>query len=308
MHIAAIGDDAGMAAVRQALQQDTGVRVHQLPNRIGIPAIRKKYGVDLVVEQQGAFWTTSPPNPLDLLRLCETFSKIQPPDPHYRKDGGTTFSLVTITDGLRVVPLGFVQKYWRQLSGGLIASVGSHTLPCRVDTQEFLLSVLRSLQQVMYGTNSPYRGFLNIEFGQTDLYECTAEFGSPEAQVILPASRAETFADLCRAAAFGTLSMPRMRFLSRHAVCITLRREVSFRHTAAKITGCDSVECAAAHLFPEGMYWADGWYALPHHEIIAYVVGTGHTIHEARTQALVAAGSIRYPGVVYESDIGLAYI
>ncbi len=226
---------------------------------------------------------------------------------------GEEASVLSISDGVTVIPLVAAQDHKRVFDGDMGPNTGGMGAyaPAPVVTPERMKFIReRVLQPVIDGMRSegiPFKGILYagvmISGDKITVLEFNARFGDPETQVILPLLDVK-LGDLLNAAVDGTLDKFNLTFKDAHAMTVVVAAGgyPGNYEKGKEITGFDRVSDKlmvfhAGTANKEGKIVSNGGRVLN-------VTSIGSTLKEAQQNIYDEIGKIKFDGAFYRSDIG----
>jgi phosphoribosylamine--glycine ligase len=226
---------------------------------------------------------------------------------------GEEASVLSISDGVTVIPLVAAQDHKRAFDGDMGPNTGGMGAyaPAPVVTPERMKFIReRVLQPVidgMRGEGIPFKGILYagvmISGDKITVLEFNARFGDPETQVILPLLDVK-LGDLLNAAVDGTLGGFDLKFKKAHAMTVVVAAggyPGSYDKCKA-ITGFDKVSDRLM-VFHAGTVNRDGR-ILSNGGRVLNVTSIGSTLKEARQNIYDEIGKLEFEGSFYRKDIG----
>jgi phosphoribosylamine--glycine ligase len=226
---------------------------------------------------------------------------------------GEEVSLFALCDGRRAVPLAPAQDSKRLLDGdegpntGGMGSYSPVPLLDEDDVEELAGLVHRPVIAELARRGTPFVGLLYAGLMLTDagprVLEFNCRFGDPETQALLPRIEADLLEALA-AGAHGDLTGVELEAgrLAAVAVVLAAGGYPDDPETGVAIGGVEVAGATGALVFHAGT-------ALRHGELVSAggrvlnVVGTGHSVAEAREQAYAAVEQIDFPGSQYRTDV-----
>ena len=226
---------------------------------------------------------------------------------------GEEASVLSISDGVTVIPLVAAQDHKRAFDGDMGPNTGGMGAyaPAPVVTPERMKFIReRVLQPVidgMRGEGIPFKGILYagvmISGDKITVLEFNARFGDPETQVILPLLDVK-LGDMLNAAVDGTLGDFDLKFKKAHAMTVVVAAggyPGSYDKGKA-ITGFDKVSDRLM-VFHAGTVNRDGR-ILSNGGRVLNVTSIGSTLKEARQNIYDEIGKLEFEGSFYRKDIG----
>lgn len=226
---------------------------------------------------------------------------------------GEEASVLSISDGVTVIPLVAAQDHKRAFDGDMGPNTGGMGAyaPAPVVTPERMKFIReRVLQPVidgMRGEGIPFKGILYagvmISGDKITVLEFNARFGDPETQVILPLLDVK-LGDMLNAAVDGTLGGFDLKFKKAHAMTVVVAAggyPGSYDKGKA-ITGFDKVSDRLM-VFHAGTVNRDGR-ILSNGGRVLNVTSIGSTLKEARQNIYDEIGKLEFEGSFYRKDIG----
>ena len=226
---------------------------------------------------------------------------------------GEEASILSISDGVTVIPLVAAQDHKRVFDGDMGPNTGGMGAyaPAPVVTPERMNFIQEKvLQPVIDGMRSegiPFKGILYagvmISGDKITVLEFNARFGDPETQVILPLLDVK-FGDLLNAAVDGTLKSFDLKFKKEHAMTVVVAAGgYPGNYEKGKvITGFDKVSDKLM-VFHAGTANKDGK-ILSNGGRVLNVTSTGSSLKEAQQNIYDEIDKVKFEGSFYRSDIG----
>jgi phosphoribosylamine--glycine ligase len=230
---------------------------------------------------------------------------------------GEELSYIVLTDGEQVLPMLAARDYKRVFdgnegpnTGGMGAFCSDSLLPPERE-QQILETVVRPTIAAMAGEGTPYTGFLYFGLMLTGqgpkVLEFNCRMGDPEAQPILVRMDFD-LVEAAWAATEGRLAEIKARWIPGASVCIVLASggyPGSFE-TGKKIEGLEGVGGGSGvKVFHAGTR-SDGTTYYTHGGRVLGVTAIGSTLEEALARCYESISNIRFEGMHYRKDIGLA--
>ena len=231
-----------------------------------------------------------------------------------RKLEGEEVSVLTITDGKKVMVLPSAQDHKRALDGDEgpnTGGMGAYS-PAPVLTHAMEETVMkRIILPTLHGLTSEHIDFRGVLFfglmitrEGPQVLEYNVRFGDPETQAILPRFTDFDFAQLCHEVARGELqSIGALPDVAASACVVAAAPEYPARGSRGeRITGLDKGEEKGALVFHAGTALQDGHLVTAGGRILD-VVATGDTLSEAVERAYGALDCIHFTGMRFRRDI-----
>jgi phosphoribosylamine--glycine ligase len=237
---------------------------------------------------------------------------------------GPEASLIAICDGRDAVALPLSRDHKRIGDGDTGPNTGGmgaySPLPDLADdTVRTLLDTFhRPILAELARRETPFRGALYAGLILTSngpvLLECNARFGDPETQAILPrlaialgpAMLAASRGSLRSALPASVVADGRLPTVPGATVAIVLAAAgyPGRPRTGDRIEGLDEAAMDGSLVFHAGTSFDPGGLVRTAGGRVLSVVGRGADLAEARAAAMVAAATVRAPGLQYRRDIG----
>ncbi len=226
---------------------------------------------------------------------------------------GEEASLLSISDGVTVIPLVAAQDHKRVFDGDMGPNTGGMGAyaPAPVVTPERMKFIQdRVLQPVIDGMRSegiPFKGILYagvmISGDKITVLEFNARFGDPETQVILPLLDVK-LGDLLNAAVDVKLADFDLKFKDSHAMTVVVAAGgYPGNYEKGKvITGLDNVS-EKLMVFHAGTESRDG-NIVSNGGRVLNVTSIGKTLKEAQQNIYEEIGKLEFDGSFYRKDIG----
>ncbi len=226
---------------------------------------------------------------------------------------GEEASLLSISDGVTVIPLVAAQDHKRVFDGDKGPNTGGMGAyaPAPVVTPERMKFIQEKvLQPVIDGMRSegiPFKGILYagvmISGDKITVLEFNARFGDPETQVILPLLDVK-LGDLLNAAVNGKLADFDLKFKQAHAMTVVVAAGgYPGNYDKGKvITGFDNVSDKLM-VFHAGTESKDGKIVSNGGRVLN-VTSIGNTLKEAQQNIYDEIGKLEFEGSFYRKDIG----
>ncbi len=226
---------------------------------------------------------------------------------------GEEASVLSVSDGVTVIPLVAAQDHKRVFDGDMGPNTGGMGAyaPAPVVTPERLKFIKdRVLQPVVDGMRKegfPFRGILYagvmISGNKITVLEFNARFGDPETQVILPLLDVR-LGDLLNSAVDGNLDRFNLKFKEAHAMTVVMAAGgyPGSYNKGMVITGVNDVSDKLT-VFHAGTAKTDGK-ILTNGGRVLNVTSTGSTLNEARQNIYSEIDKIQFKGSFYRKDIG----
>ncbi|HET9235090.1 MAG TPA: phosphoribosylamine--glycine ligase [Candidatus Eisenbacteria bacterium] len=231
-----------------------------------------------------------------------------------RKLEGEEVSILTITDGKKVMVLPSAQDHKRAFDGDEgpnTGGMGAYS-PAPVLTPAMEETVMkRMILPTLHGLaseNIDFRGVLYFGVMVTphgpQVLEYNVRFGDPETQAILPRFTDFDFAGLCNEVARGELqSTGTLPDVAASACVVAAAPEYPTRGSRGeRISGLDTAEETGALVFHAGTAMKDGHLVTAGGRILD-VVATGDTLTGAVERAYGALDCIHFTGMRFRRDI-----
>jgi phosphoribosylamine--glycine ligase len=242
---------------------------------------------------------------------------------------GQELSVFALLDGESALMFPVAMDYKRTLEGDAgkncdgMGSITPHPADSPALREQLQTMLVDPLLRGLRAEKLDFTGFVYLGAVLTDrgpaVFEINARFGDSEAEVVLPGVRSD-FTAMCRAVLTGTLRGQR------------LVTDGLARCSVALVQGClDPADPDALAGWPFGEYAvgqpvsglgttdpreAALFYSNLRRDVagrpetcggrVLHVVGTGHSLDQARQHAYLQVGRIRFPGMRYRGDIGAA--
>lgn len=227
---------------------------------------------------------------------------------------GDRISLLSITDGSRVVPIAPIYKV-RDISADNRAHVSKACGACTMTTsltehivRAFAEDILHSLISALNGEGIQFKGFLSTDLvrqgEKTMLLEVQFCFGDLEPQTVMPVLKSD-IGELILSASASGLTEAEARYEDEAAVCVALMSSAvtSEGATARRIQGLESLRNKdGIFVFHEHTYFDDGHISTTGGTALT-VTGMGKDLPEARAKAYTSLGGIRFEGMRYRDNI-----
>ncbi|PKL16684.1 MAG: phosphoribosylamine--glycine ligase [Spirochaetae bacterium HGW-Spirochaetae-5] len=226
---------------------------------------------------------------------------------------GEEASVLSISDGVTVIPLVAAQDHKRVFDGDMGPNTGGMGAyaPAPVVTPERMKFIKeRVLQPVIDGMRSegiPFKGILYagvmISGDKITVLEFNARFGDPETQVILPLLDVK-LSDLLNAAVDGNLDKFNLTFKDAHAMTVVVAAGgyPGNYEKGKEITGLESVSDKLM-VFHAGTA-SKGGKIVSNGGRVLNVTSIGSTLKDAQQNIYDEIGKIKFDGSFYRRDIG----
>jgi len=226
---------------------------------------------------------------------------------------GEEASVLSISDGVTVIPLVAAQDHKRVFDGDMGPNTGGMGAyaPAPVVTPERIKFIQEKvLQPVIDGMRSegtPFKGILYagvmISGDKITVLEFNARFGDPETQVILPLLDVK-LGDLLNAAVDGKLNKFDLKFKKAHAMTVVVAAGgyPGSYEKGKVITGFDKVSDKLM-VFHAGTANREGE-ILSNGGRVLNVTSIGSTLKEAQQNIYAEIGKLEFEGSFYRKDIG----
>jgi len=226
---------------------------------------------------------------------------------------GEEASVLSISDGVTVIPLVAAQDHKRVFDGDMGPNTGGMGAyaPAPVVTPERMKFITeRVLQPVIDGMRRegiPFKGILYagvmISGDKITVLEFNARFGDPETQVILPLLDVK-LGDLLNAAVDEKLSSFDLKFKDAHAMTVVVASGgyPGSYDKGKVITGFDNVSDKLM-VFHAGTETIDG-NIVSNGGRVLNVTSIGSTLKEAQQNIYDEIGKLEFEGSFYRRDIG----
>jgi phosphoribosylamine--glycine ligase len=228
---------------------------------------------------------------------------------------GWEVSAFALSDGERVVPLGFAQDHKRVGDGDTgpnTGGMGAYAPVPAVDdalAERIRTDVLEPTVEGLAQDGVPYVGVvyagLMVTADGPKVLEYNARFGDPEAQVLMPRLDAD-LVELCLACAEGRLAASPIAMRHEAGVTVVLASGgyPGPSETGLEISGlADAERVGGVTVFHAGTAERRGRVVTAGGRVLT-VSGLGDTIAVARERAYEAVSRIAFDGMRYRSDIG----
>lgn len=228
---------------------------------------------------------------------------------------GQEISVLAFSDGKRVLPMEAAQDYKRIFDGDRgpnTGGMGAYS-PVTFATEEVIEEVTRKILEPISAAVAedaePYVGVIYAGLMLTRhgprVIEFNCRFGDPEIQALLP--RLETdLAEVILACVEGSLDSVKLSWKPDACACVVAASQgyPGEYHTGFPIEGIGDAEDitglpvfhAGTKLGPDGSLVTAGGRVLN-------VCGLGSDLGEARSRAYEGMAAIRFPGMIYRSDV-----
>ena len=230
---------------------------------------------------------------------------------------GIERSVMAITDGQEVRMFPLTQDYKRLLDGdeGLnTGGMGAHTIDVPAEEARALSELLSDVVRALFQEGITYSGFGYLGAMMTSsgpqVLEWNCRLGDPETQVLLECSDGD-FLSVCLASARGDISaLPEIQRV-HHSVCVVMasreypassERDDVILNTAWAAKSGVSVYHGGTAYHTEGEH--EGRFTTNKSGRVLSVVGSAHSLADAKKCAYEAVNLVQFPGAHYRSDIG----
>jgi phosphoribosylamine--glycine ligase len=228
---------------------------------------------------------------------------------------GRELSVFAICDGAAWAVIGSARDHKRLEDGDRGPNTGGMGAfaPVPEATDELMTVIERQVIAPtlveMERRGSPFTGFLYAGLMLTStgpqVLEFNARLGDPEAQVLLPALRADLL-DAMLEAASGRLAIPRSPGAEGAAVCVVMA-SAGYPGEHESGMGIEGLSTLGPDVlaFHAGTTRVDGGLVSNGGRVLG-ITGLGATVAEARQRAYAGVDRVRFTGAVWRSDIAAA--
>ncbi|UCG74895.1 MAG: phosphoribosylamine--glycine ligase [Gemmatimonadota bacterium] len=228
---------------------------------------------------------------------------------------GEELSVFFITDGERAIPLVSARDHKRLLEGDRGPNTGGMGAFAPVAEVESGLvdrvqrSVAEPVLEALAASGSPYRGFLYVGLVMTadgpKVLEFNCRLGDPEAQVVLPLTRAalvEPMLAIARGEGLSDWRPPAPDAFALVTVLASGGYPDTYR-TGMEVLIPAGLESDSLRIYHAGTASRDGRLVTAGGRVLG-VTGIGNSLEQARTLSQTAAEAIQFEGKHWRRDIG----